>query len=158
MWNMAPIPPIRVVAGVLSTHTKDLLIGRRCGVGREYVGCWEFPGGKVDGSETDAEALAREWQEELGLEVMVLAPEKPLWTSGIVETPNGVQFCLTAYQIKRNNLHAPYWLRGSHSEVRWLSAGQVMYLPPAECTPSLFPIARSLLPARDWTENLNVIY
>jgi 8-oxo-dGTP diphosphatase len=33
---------------------------------------WEFPGGRVEDGEADAEALARELQEEMGIRVVVL--------------------------------------------------------------------------------------
>ncbi|GII77726.1 DNA mismatch repair protein MutT [Sphaerisporangium rufum] len=45
-----------------------LLAAQRAGP-PAMAGGWEFPGGKVDPGETDEEALVRECQEELGVEV-----------------------------------------------------------------------------------------
>lgn len=58
-----------VVAGALIVGDK-LLVAQRGGP-PELAGRWELPGGKVGPGETDAAALAREFAEELGIEVSV---------------------------------------------------------------------------------------
>ncbi|MGE5694684.1 MAG: (deoxy)nucleoside triphosphate pyrophosphohydrolase [Candidatus Sericytochromatia bacterium] len=58
-----------VVAGALIVRG-ELLVAQR-GRPPELAGRWELPGGKVAAGETDAEALARELAEELGIEVSV---------------------------------------------------------------------------------------
>lgn len=43
-----------------------VLLARRA-MGQKHAGCWEFPGGKVEKGETDAQCLEREIWEELGV-------------------------------------------------------------------------------------------
>ncbi|MGR5062697.1 (deoxy)nucleoside triphosphate pyrophosphohydrolase [Photobacterium sp. DNB22_13_2] len=59
-------PVILVVAGVIEKQGKFLLTQRY-----EHAsqgGLWEFPGGKVEAGESDAQALERELHEELAIE------------------------------------------------------------------------------------------
>jgi 8-oxo-dGTP diphosphatase len=58
-----------VVAGALIADAK-LLVAQR-NRPPELAGLWELPGGKVASGESDEQALARELQEELGIEVAV---------------------------------------------------------------------------------------
>ncbi|MFC0681737.1 (deoxy)nucleoside triphosphate pyrophosphohydrolase [Lysobacter korlensis] len=60
---------MRVVAAVI-TQNGRILACRRA-PGRAAAGKWEFPGGKVDPDESPEAALAREIQEELGVEVEI---------------------------------------------------------------------------------------
>ncbi len=64
-----PIPHYRVVAGVIRRGNRVLLARRP--EGRLLGGLWEFPGGKMEPGETQAQALQRELWEELGVRVAV---------------------------------------------------------------------------------------
>ena len=59
---------LAVVAGVLRDQQGRFLLAQRP-EGKAYAGYWEFPGGKVEIGETRPQALKRELQEELGIEV-----------------------------------------------------------------------------------------
>jgi len=59
---------IDVVAGAILRDGKVFGACRSYGA---YAGTWEFAGGKVESGETDAAALVREMQEELGVMVAV---------------------------------------------------------------------------------------
>lgn len=64
--------PTRVVAAVIERGNLVLVALRP--QGKRHGGLWEFPGGKVEGSESDLEALRRELAEELGLFVLEISP------------------------------------------------------------------------------------
>ena len=57
---------IPVVAGLLRKE-KKILVGQRP-ENHSLAGLWEFPGGKIEIGESPEEALARELNEELGIE------------------------------------------------------------------------------------------
>ena len=59
---------VQVAVGVLIRSDDAFLLTSRP-EGKAYAGYWEFPGGKLEVSETVAQALARELQEEIGITI-----------------------------------------------------------------------------------------
>ena len=62
------IPLVRVVAAAMFDREGRVLIAERP-AGKHLAGRWEFPGGKVAPGESDAQALERELEEELGVQM-----------------------------------------------------------------------------------------
>ena len=63
---------VKVVAGIVSSD--GLYLVARRPDRKAYGGCLEFPGGKRELDETDMEALAREFHEELGIQITAATP------------------------------------------------------------------------------------
>ena len=108
-----------VVAGALVRDGRLLLTRRP--EGDPLEGFWELPGGKVEADETPEAALAREWREELGVEVESSGPLT--FASG---APNGRHVTLLVYLVRL--------LRGEPSplgvaEVRWTTPEEASRLP-----------------------------
>jgi 8-oxo-dGTP diphosphatase len=64
---------IQVAAGILMDARRRVLLMQRL-PGKHLAGLWEFPGGKVELGETVAQALVRELDEELGVEILGSTP------------------------------------------------------------------------------------
>ena len=64
---------VHVAAAVITRPDGSFLLGQRA-PGTFYPGYWEFPGGKVEAGETPRDALVRELDEELGIQVTALQP------------------------------------------------------------------------------------
>lgn len=114
---------IEVVAGAIVSAGR--LFATRRGYG-EWAGWWEFPGGKVEAGETDAEALRRELREELRLEVEV----GPLVATVDYTYPT---FRLLMRLYRCTPLGAPTLVE--HSDARWLAPDElhsVGWLPADE--------------------------
>jgi 8-oxo-dGTP diphosphatase len=60
---------IRVVAAVIERDGRYLITQRNAGAVLPLL--WEFPGGRVEETETEADALQREVRGRIGVEVMV---------------------------------------------------------------------------------------
>ena len=82
---------VDVAVGVLIRPDGDFLLTSRP-VGKVYEGYWEFPGGKLEASETVEQALQRELHEELGI---IIGPAA-LWKVELVDYPHALvrlSFC-----------------------------------------------------------------
>lgn len=64
---------IHVAVGILTNEKGEILIAQR--PAHKYgPGLWEFPGGKVEVNESVYDALKREFQEEVGVQVISAQP------------------------------------------------------------------------------------
>lgn len=90
-------PFLEVAAGLVLQPDGHLLLGQRP-EGKAYAGWWELPGGKLEPGETPLQALARELQEEVGIEVTAATP----WVTHVHHYPHAtvrLAFCrVTAWR------------------------------------------------------------
>jgi mutator protein MutT len=125
-----------VVAGILEREgpggARQVLVGARSSPAWA-AGQWEFPGGKVEGGETLAQALVREWREELGAEVDVLGEVY----RNELNTPVG-NFLLVALRVRLLS-DEPRPLE--HSALAWVAPADLTRL---RLLPSNVPIAEAL--------------
>lgn len=80
-----------VAVGILLNSEDQFILTTRP-TGKVYAGYWEFPGGKLESSETVEQALARELEEELG--IRICTAER--WKCQVVDYPHAVvrlHFC-----------------------------------------------------------------
>lgn len=123
---------IPVVAAALIDGEGRILMHQRRRGGAEG-GLWEFPGGKVDPSESRENALVRELAEELAIKV---APEDLVWLADASEPGN--PYVVSLY-ICRNWQGEPQCLVGE--ALAWTVADELMALP----MPALdVPLAQAL--------------
>lgn len=64
---------IIAASGILRLPTGEVCITERP-VGKIWAGYWEFPGGKLEQSETPEQAMVREMEEEIGITPLVYTP------------------------------------------------------------------------------------
>jgi mutator protein MutT len=103
----------------------QVLLVRR-GPGQSGAGDWEFPGGKVERGEAPEEALAREIEEELGLQILV---KEKIGENCYSYPHRTIKLSLFWATISQGHLQ----LR-EHDAFEWLSPGSIILekLSPAD--------------------------
>lgn len=135
-------PVALVVAAALIDPDGRVLIAERP-PGKEMAGLWEFPGGKIEAGETPEQALIRELEEELGVQV-----KEPCLAPFTFASHSYAHFHLLMplYICRRwDGVPAPR----EHAAIKWvkprdLIANPARYPMPAADLP-LLPMLRDLL-------------
>jgi 8-oxo-dGTP diphosphatase len=114
-----------VVAAVIRDPEGRVLLTQRP-ADSHMGGLWEFPGGKIDDGEAYSDALARELEEELGIEIEV---EKPLTFA--VHEEVGLRILLLFFEARIVS-GEPHGREGQ--AVRWVTAAELpaYRTPPAD--------------------------
>lgn len=111
---MAPGVERHAVVGAAIVRAGRVLAARRTAPA-DAAGRWEFPGGKVEPGETEAESLVREVAEELGVRVTVRR-----WLGG--DQPVGERYVL---RVALASLDAGEPSPTEHDLVRWLGPAEL---------------------------------
>ena len=105
-------PVIDVAAGALFDGQR-LLVARR-GPDEAAPGQWELPGGKVESGESLAQAVVREWEEELSMEVVAGHFRGSWW---------GVQawrrYRINVVEVHPTSALPKVMVSQAHDDIRW---------------------------------------
>ena len=129
-----------VVAGALQREDGRWLMHKRP-IEKHHGGLWEFPGGKVEIGENPPFTLARELQEELGIEVDP-AQLAPASFAHELADPAGRPIVILLYII-------PQWLGSLHP----LEGGEIGWFDPLEAAQLAKPPLDSDLVAQLFPED-----
>ncbi|WP_319475627.1 (deoxy)nucleoside triphosphate pyrophosphohydrolase [Marispirochaeta aestuarii] len=122
---------IRVTAAVLRRGEYILLAKRSAQQSRPLL--WEFPGGKVEDGEDDRSCLARELQEELGIEARI-GEKIGLFPFSYPDI--SIELAVYEAEIIRGEPHPR-----EHHELAWVTADDLLSFQLAEAD---FPAAELL--------------
>jgi len=125
------------VAGIAVEQGKVFIARRK--PGGDLGEKWEFPGGKVEEGEGDADALRREYREEFGVAVET----GPLLAHSEF-THHERKFLLNAYRIFFTDYH---FKMTEHSEWRWAALTEIEALDFAGSDRRLLPALQAYLEA-----------
>ena len=120
---------IPVVTGLIRKGDK-VLVGQRP-IGHSLAGQWEFPGGKIERNESPEQALARELNEELGIEAEIgtlkLASTHTFGDTGIIILFYDVHF----WKGEPKAVH--------HMELRWVLPQELYALSIPDANKRILP-------------------
>lgn len=127
---------IKVVAAVAENEGKYLLCQRAEGGNCAFL--WEFPGGKIEKSETPFDAIIRETREELGTEVKPLE----IFDEFDFSYPDkDIHFYFIKSEINPEEIKLL-----EHKDCRWLLPSEAKKLP---LCPADAPVIEKLLKTED---------
>jgi 8-oxo-dGTP diphosphatase len=131
-----------VVAASLVNSDNEVLLAQRP-EGKRLAGKWEFPGGKVESGETPEAALARELQEELGIDVATSDME-PFWfLSHDYIAEFGFHLLMPVY-ICRKWQGTPH--PKEHKAIEWKRPNSMHELPMIEADAELIERLKQFIP------------
>lgn len=146
--SRAPALSLSVCGGAVMSRSvacivyKDgkVLIAKRIARG-DMGGRWEFPGGKIDGTEDASAAVTREMSEEFG--VKAHAEEKICAASF---THQGKECVVTAYRVylEHDGVQIPFTL-SEHTEYEWVFADEILNRPFVDSDLQLYPAVKAYL-------------
>lgn len=136
----------RVVSAAIikfGSNGRQILLAKRA-AGMRYPGTWCTPGGKVEGNETDEQALIRELREELAVDVMAIG--SVAYTHRAEYLP-GATLTLRCYIVLLAEPIVVMLNPTELSEWGWFSASQLDGMPLAPADAANVDELKSLLGA-----------
>lgn len=112
---------IQVVAAAL-IFRDQVLVAKRKGSAQESQARWEFPGGKLEAGESLGQALQRELQEELNIQIQL--SQAFMSTTGLTRQGKEIRLTLLICEIQDQRLDVL-----EHEEVRWVSVDELQAVP-----------------------------
>ncbi len=130
--------PCVVVAGIIRNPAGEILIARRA-PGQRNADLWEFPGGKLEVGETEAECLIREIREEFWAEIDVISHFATTSATAGTKTIK-----LSAWNARAKT---PFFTPSVHSEAQWVDSTALLGLCE-NFTPADIPLITALVATR----------
>jgi 8-oxo-dGTP diphosphatase len=130
---------VQVVGAALVSGDRVLVAQRGAG---PLAGLWEFPGGKVERGESELAALVRECREELSVEI---APQAFLGEVPLPGVVAGGAPGASTLRVWWGRIESGDPVDHEHTELRWVTAGELEALDWIPADRPLLPAVRALL-------------